>query len=80
MEKMLHVVDGKVPESLKKCFSEVFLSYRFYAIAFTTKWSITLGSLFFSDMYMLVHVRGKKICILDLKMPASSDCLKIIVL
>lgn len=21
---MLHVVDGKVPESLKKCFSEVF--------------------------------------------------------
>lgn len=24
MEKMLHVVDGKVPESLKKCFSEVF--------------------------------------------------------
>lgn len=23
MEKMLHMVDGKVPESLKKCFSEV---------------------------------------------------------
>ena len=25
MERMLHVVDGKVPDTLRKCFSEVHL-------------------------------------------------------
>lgn len=25
MERMLHVVDGKVPDTLRKCFSEVYL-------------------------------------------------------
>lgn len=26
MERMLHVVDGKVPDTLRKCFSEVHLT------------------------------------------------------
>lgn len=25
MERMLHVVDGKVPDTIRKCFSEVYL-------------------------------------------------------
>lgn len=26
MERMLHVVDGKVPDTLRRCFSEVYLT------------------------------------------------------
>lgn len=29
MERMLHVVDGKVPDTLRKCFSEVYLDLHF---------------------------------------------------
>lgn len=33
MERMLHVVDGKVPDTLRKCFSEVYLKTRILSLS-----------------------------------------------
>lgn len=52
MEKMLHVVDGKVPESLKKCFSEVCHAPFPLLYLQKKKVKITLSSFFF----ILMHV------------------------
>lgn len=35
MERMLHVVDGKVPDTLRKCFSEVYLKIYLSSIPIT---------------------------------------------
>lgn len=35
MERMLHVVDGKVPDTLRKCFSEVYLKIYILSLLIT---------------------------------------------
>lgn len=69
MEKMLHVVDGKVPESLKKCFSEVFYT-GFILLRLQKQWKLHWG-VSFSLTYTCLCMFGNKLNLFKLSRSSS---------
>ena len=55
MERMLHVVDGKVPDPLRKCFSEVYL--KIYISSLPVDKVLTLSCI------MNLAVMNRRLCV-----------------